>query len=186
MCLRAPGVPRLYLHFARRPRRGTRELQGTIPTDRLHGCPQAHSSARTRGCPRPTSPTPWKAATQVPAASLAKANRKIPHLAHLRHALEEDRGDGHKGHAVRFLDFAARVEEARHPRRHGVRQRSPAGGRRVQEPDQPTPGRPKRSSSSVGTRKATRPGRTWAHGNLRGGAGLWSAPAGMEHLVLME
>ena len=46
-----------------------------------------------------------KAVTQVPAASLAEANRKIYTSLTYGIALEQDRGDGRKSHTVRFLDF---------------------------------------------------------------------------------
>ena len=46
-----------------------------------------------------------KAVAQVPAASLAEANRKIYTALTYGIALEQDRGDGRKSHAVRFLDF---------------------------------------------------------------------------------
>ena len=43
--------------------------------------------------------------TQVPAASLAEANRKIYTSLTYGIALEQDRGDGRKSYTVRFLDF---------------------------------------------------------------------------------
>ena len=46
-----------------------------------------------------------KAVTQVPAASLAEANRKNYTSLTYSIALEQDRGDGRKSHTVRFLDF---------------------------------------------------------------------------------
>ena len=46
-----------------------------------------------------------KAVTQVPAAGLAEANRKIHTSLTYGIALEQDRGDGRKSHTVRFLDF---------------------------------------------------------------------------------
>ena len=46
-----------------------------------------------------------KAVTQVPAASLAEANRKVYTSLTYGIALEQDRGDGRKSHTVRFLDF---------------------------------------------------------------------------------
>ena len=46
-----------------------------------------------------------KAVTQVPAASLAEANRKIYTSLTYGIALEQDRGDGRKSHTARFLDF---------------------------------------------------------------------------------
>ena len=46
-----------------------------------------------------------KAVTQVPAAGLAEANRKIYTSLTYGIALEQDRGDGRKSHTVRFLDF---------------------------------------------------------------------------------
>ena len=46
-----------------------------------------------------------KAVTQVPAASLAEANRKIYTSLTYGIALEQDRGGGRKSHTVRFLDF---------------------------------------------------------------------------------
>ena len=46
-----------------------------------------------------------KAVTQVPAASLAEANRKIYTSLTYGIALEQDRGDGRKSHTVRFLNF---------------------------------------------------------------------------------
>ena len=46
-----------------------------------------------------------KAVTQVPAASLAEANRKIYTSLTYGIALEQDRGDGRKSHTVRFFDF---------------------------------------------------------------------------------
>ena len=46
-----------------------------------------------------------KAVTQVPAASLAEANREIYTSLTYGIALEQDRGDGRKSHTVRFLDF---------------------------------------------------------------------------------
>ena len=46
-----------------------------------------------------------KAVTQVPAASLAEANRKLYTSLTYGTALEQDRGDGRKSYTVRFLDF---------------------------------------------------------------------------------
>ena len=46
-----------------------------------------------------------KAVAQVPAASLAEANRKIYTSLTYGIALEQDRGDGRMSHTVRFLDF---------------------------------------------------------------------------------
>ena len=46
-----------------------------------------------------------KAVTQVPAASLAEANRKIYTSLTYGIALEQDRGDGRRSRTVRFFDF---------------------------------------------------------------------------------
>ena len=119
-----------------------------------------------------------KAVTQVPAASLAEANETLYTSLTYGIALEQDRGDGRKSHTVRYLDFdkpnrnewiVTRQYKVLGPRSmssptswySSTASRSRSSSARA--PPSATPGRPKRSSNSIATRRRAPAGRIRAH-----------------------
>ena len=144
-CGRSAAIPRLHLCPAGRPRRRTRELQGGHPHRPPRRGAQAAESLALRHQRRPGREGGHAGSRH----RSRRGQRGALHVAHLRHRAgagpgrrtqepygpvprfrrsRPQRVDGHP--AVQ----GARVEEARHPGRGGVRQRPAARGRRMQEP----------------------------------------------------